>query len=1023
MSMPRLEISILGPFQASLDGKPLTGFAYDKVRALLAILAVESHSPQSREALASLLWPEDVPNAARASLRKALSTLRNVIGDKDAARPTLLITRDSVQFDKTVDYWLDVEAFSEHLEACQCHPHLRLEDCEVCLNDLEAAIGLYRGDFLQGLIVGDSLTFEEWVLTRRERYRSQLMTALHYLTNCYISKGKYGRAQNHALKQVEMEPYREEAHRALMLVLSRSGQRSAALAQYEACKRILIEELGVEPTHETQSLYIRIRQSGESRPHNLPPQLNPLIGREGELIAISERLANPDCRLLTLTGTGGIGKTSLALGAARENLGAFWDGVYFIPLGALTRAEQVLTAIIGALPLSLAGPAPPFNQLSNYLRGKTILLVLDNMEQLLEAGRQINALLEAAPDLKILVTSRERLNLRAEWVYALNGLPYPKETANLDPDTLLSYAAVQFFIRCAKRGGGFGTATGNGSRAIARICKMLQGTPLAIELAAAWTGIHSVEEIETQVRDSLDFLATSMVDVQPRHRSLRATFEHSWDLLTEGEQSALGQLSTFQGGFNRRAAREVARTSRDVLEALRDKSLLQAQGVDRYELHPLVRQFAAEKLAAEPSRKYESQQHHCDFYMNFLERQAKAYHQEKRRVILDEIHAEIDNLRAAWTWAIDQEGWSDINRGQEGLYDFYDAYGWYQEGFEAFDGVLGSLRSQEPNTVTDRDLIMGRLLARQGRFSTLLGRQEEAKEALQESVDLLVSVSDRALPLSYLGVLAQMRGEYQEATRYAEESLAISVSIGRREGQAFCLNLLGNIALSQGDLDRAREMHLENLSICQEIGDHLGAAIARNNLGNIAHAQGYLGDAQKLYHESYASFSELNHRLGMAATLSNAGYMAAKLGDYDFAKEHYQKSLSIKRDLGHQAGIATTLTNLGETATTLGELDQAAAYFKEALSLAMSVQAVPLVLEVLVCYAVLLIEQGEVGVVIELLSLSQTHPASRHETRQRAEELLEGLEAGGLTDVFASAQARGQALKLEAVVEEILGGI
>jgi len=217
--MSSLEISLLGTFQASLDGKPLTGFAYDKVRALLAILAVEAHSPHSREALAAILWPEDPPNAARTSLRKALSTLRGVIGDKDAAHPLLLITRDSVQFDQTVDYWLDVDAFSEQLETCQRHGHLRLEDCEVCVDDLETAIELYRGDFLEGLIVGDSIAFEEWMLTRRERYRSQLMTALHYLTNCYISKGRYGRAQNHALKQVEMEPYREEAHRALMLVL------------------------------------------------------------------------------------------------------------------------------------------------------------------------------------------------------------------------------------------------------------------------------------------------------------------------------------------------------------------------------------------------------------------------------------------------------------------------------------------------------------------------------------------------------------------------------------------------------------------------------------------------------------------------------------------------------------------------------------------------------------------------------------------------------------------------------------
>ncbi len=277
------------------------------MRALLAYLAVEAAHSHYRESLAALLWSDQSPDTARHSLRQALSTLRRTIGDQRVTPAFLRIDRGRIGVNLNASIWLDVEAVQSHLEESYTHPHADIESCHPRIRHLEEAVALYRGDFLEGLIVGDGVEFEDWVLIRREQLRAQILTALHHITRHYLHRGKYAYAQRYALRQVEIEPYREEAHRELMRTLARSGQRSAALAQYETCRRIMAEELGVEPDPKTQALYERIRSAGETCPHNLPPQLTPLIGRERELQQIAERLADPDCRLLTLTGPGGSG--------------------------------------------------------------------------------------------------------------------------------------------------------------------------------------------------------------------------------------------------------------------------------------------------------------------------------------------------------------------------------------------------------------------------------------------------------------------------------------------------------------------------------------------------------------------------------------------------------------------------------------------------------------------------------------------------------------------------------------------
>jgi len=990
------------------------GFAYEKVRALLAFLAVERRSPHARESLAALLWPESDADSARTNLRKALSTLRKAL-DTSSTCPLLLIKQDTVQINPECTIWTDVDQLRSRLQAIPRHTDLQFKDH---LTHLEQVTALYRGSFLDGLAI-DSLEFEEWMLTIREALHTRILTALHELSQFYLRTGQYSLVQKHALRQVELEPYREEARRALMLALARSGQRSAALAQYKRCRNTLAAELGIEPSHETKSLYQRILQAGETSPHNLPPGMPELIGREHELLTIAEKLADPDCRLLTITGSGGIGKTSLALAAAQEHLGAFWDGVYFVPLAALTRADQITPAILGELPLVQDGPANPYDQLVRFLAPKTVLLVLDNMEHLLDDPVWIKDLLEKTPYVKLLVTSRERLRLGQEWVLTLSGLAH----ADLDavPDSEIpSLGAVRLFIKRAQQVSSSFHISTNTYATVARICHMLEGVPLGIELAAAWAPDHSPKEIEDNVRTGLDFLENSMHDAPARHASLRATFEHSWNLLAPKECEVLRRVTLFRVSFSPEAAEEAAGANPAVLDALVNKSLLRRVENTRCSLHPLIHQFAAEKLAADPQADLESMLKFTGFYSDFLFRKAEAYHRNKQRSVLDDIKLEIDNVRWMWTWASGHSQWEAVYRAHEGLYDFLDANGWFLEGFKLFQQATTAMRQAgEAGTVVPGH-ICGHLMARQARLAIHLGRREEARILLEESVSLLANLNDRALPLSYLGLLAYMQGDYDQAAAFAGESLALSRKAGGREGEAFCLNMLGNIAHAQGDLVRASEMHAQNLAIRIEIKDHLGAAMARNNLANIAQAQGRYGEARSRYLGSHRSFELLNHRLGMAATLSNAGFMAAKLEAYEEARQLYEASLDIKRELGNQQSMAVTLLNLCDLETAREALEKAEQHFHQALELLRDLQAPPLQLEALVSYAEILLKKQETAPAVELLSHVQSNPSGKHETQQRAASLLETLQPAVPADLLAALCSRGEARELADIIRELL---
>jgi predicted ATPase/DNA-binding SARP family transcriptional activator len=1022
--MARLAIHLLGPFHVTLDGEAVTSFESNKVRALLAYLAVEADRPHSRDALVGLLWPEQPGRTARRNLSQALFNLRQAIHDDGNTSPFLQVTRRSVQLNPEGDHWLDVSAFAVHIAASEVHIHPRLETCDPCIERLEQAAELYRGSFLQGFFIDDSIPFEEWVIFWRERCHHQVLDALYHLTEHFKRRRDYRPARRFARRQVELEPWREEAHQQLMRLLAQSGQRSAALAQYEICRRTLADQLGVEPHEETTALYERIRATGSARSHNLPHQLTPFVGRKEKLSETLEQLENPACRLLTLVGPGGVGKTRLALQAAEEALDLFVHGVCFVSLASVSAAEFLVATIAHALGFEFRGPREPLGQLLDFLRPRELLLVMDGFEHLLQGARVLANILQHAAHVKILVTSRERLNLQTEWLSEVRGLAFPQDK---QIDKVESYDAVQLFLQNASRARtGFDLSPENRPYVI-RICQLLEGMPLGIELASAWVWMFSCEQIATKIQRDLDFLATSLRDVPARHRSMRAIFDHSWNLLSKAERDVFRKLSVFRGGFEQEAAEKVAGASLPILAALADKSLLRRTLSGRYDIHELLRQYAAEKLNVSPSALETAQDLHCAYYAGFLHRENERLQGTEQKKALEKIGIEIDNLRTAWHWAVERGKKKVIGESLEGLYNSYNVQGWFQEGQHAFERAAAKLGAdftpEGKVLVTEPSAILGRVLARQARFLFHLGQYEQAKELYQTSLSISRRLGDQkdvAFCLLNLGIVSYVLGEYAEAKQLNQESLALYQEVNDRLNAAACFNNLGHIARATGEYQEARRLYQSCIAIRREIGDAYGIAVTLNNLGNLADELEEYVEARQLYQQSLAICREVGYQLGIAGSLNNLGAVIEKLGEYAEAKKLLTESLGIKKELGDRRSLAVSLLNLGEVTCKLEEYQASQKHFARALEIAMEVQVIPLAMQVLLGITALLTAMGKEEAALELCAFISQHPVSRKVTRDRAARLVPCLASQLPSEIATAAQARGKAKELEAVVEDVL---
>jgi predicted ATPase/DNA-binding SARP family transcriptional activator len=973
--MALLSAHFLGQFQVRLDGVPVQSWRYDKVRALFAFLLLEADRPHSRDKLAALLWPDSSDAAARKSLRQALIYLRAAIGDETAQPPFLLITRESLQFNLTSQYEVDTAVFLTHLSTCARHNHQSVSGCDACTARLAQAAALYQGDFLAGFSIAASLPFEEWLLATRERLRLYAIDALGLLAHAYSQNRNQEAALQTARRQLALDPWHEGAYRLLMRLLAQRGQRTAALAEYERCRRILAEELGIEPSQETITLYEEIRREAADTVQRevvaaavaptgplIPAPLTELIGREAEVTAVQELLHRDNLRLLTLLGPPGVGKTRLALAVAQAMQADFPANLYFVDLTAIS--DPALLPLAIARSLGVAGKrqkVAPLTRLTRQLRHKRALLVLDNFEQLLAATPAVNDLLQACPALKIVVTSRTPLRLRGEQRYPVAPLPLPAQDDRTELERLRDNPAVALFVARAQAVVPHFALSPENSSAIAAICARVDGLPLAIELAAARVRLLPppllLRRLQAATGGVLHLLQPGGADSRPQE-TLPGAIGWSYNLLPNTGQLLFERLAVFANGFTLEAAEAVCQMGHRPLnlladmETLLDHSLIypleDGRQSERLAMLQTIREFALERLVAGGENEL-FQQRHADYFITFARVAETDLPGRSHDAWLDRLEQELDNLRSALTWTISQTPDQALALTLV-LSPFWHSRAYLREGRLWLERALAA--SPTPSPSRARAMAAASLLAQRlgdygpaaawaeasvglcrelgdqaalayalNNWSIVLmsqGDNHRAQEVAAESLALSEAVGDAVgihRALMVLGQAALHQDQLAAAQDALEKSLAFWRASGDRKNEVLCLVNLGRLRMLRGDYAAVTALITQAVNLSQQSGDRHWELVASWTLGEVALHQGNLGEADAVWRRALAQARELGDHYFMTITLSKLGLLALYRQETAAADQLLQESLALARSSGAQWCLADVTANLGLAAS------------------------------------------------------------------------------------------------------------
>jgi len=751
----------------------------------------------------------------------------------------------------------------------------------------------------------------------------------------------------------------------------------------------------------------------------LPPQPTPFLGREQELRALERLLADPTVRLITICGPGGIGKTRLAIELASSSRNPFADRVVFVALQPIGSSNVLVSALADAVGCQLSGSQLPRLQLLSYLHNKELLLLLDNFEHLLAGVELLGELLAAAPGLRLLVTSREALNLQEEWLYPLHGLPFPPAA---ESEQLERYTAVQFFVDRARRVRPlFSLQTEQAG--VVRICHLVEGIPLALELAAVWTKMLPCHAIAAEIECNLAFLTTRLRNVPERHRSMRAAFDYSWALLHEKEQAVFRRLSIFCGGFLSEAATQVAGATLPVLTAFVDKSLLRTEADGRYGVHELLRQYADDQLRQVPAEAVRVRQAHSVYYLRFLAQRAEAMAHSHQREATAEIAAEFENIRLAWRQAVEAADIEGIRHAVTPFGNVCLYRGSYQEGIAALEHAVRALKGINPSPL--RDAALAHTLNELAWQYIRVDQMAAAQAVLAQSHRLYECLHEppppgRASdPLSGLAFVALIEGQYAEAVRLAQQFLRRSEARGYFQSVSFAWFVLARAALAQGLKARARHAAEQAETVARVAQDRWFLGYVLNELGHIAVAEERYSDAWQQYQMSYAIREEFEDAEGMALALILQAKVSLLQQDYAAARARYQRGLAIFPNTGDRGSVGSALHGLGVIAYAEGDDHTAAHFFHDALGLARDVQLVPLMLALLASSSELVLRSGRPKRARELLMLVLRHPATDHETGAQAQQLLVQHEHELMPNMDAAA-TQDDVLALGIVVSRLL---
>lgn len=874
VSMSQLKINVLSGFEVRLTGEPILRFPTDRVRALLLLLAMQPHFTQQRAMLASLLWPEVAEKAARRNLRRCLVRLKKVLGD--AADEIVVASRQMIGLDSAES---DYNRFQTLRDSS--NP-----------TDWQTATLLINGVLADGFELKNSEPFDTWLTHQRFVLRQQQSSLLYKLLDI-TSTDPVARLR-YTQQLAAIEPYEDAAHRQVMTAHAEMDNLPAAIAHYEQFAAMLRKELDTEPDVNTREQYARLVAALSKDPatlHNVPAELTPFVGRDNEVKAVLTQLQQPTCRMMTLLGAGGVGKTRLAIAISQRVASNFFnDGVYFVPLVTATTKLDVLAALHRVLALPTQGDDLEA-QILNDLRHKQTLLVLDNVEQLAGKLRFLARLLKVAAGVKILATSRDVVGISAEYRYPIGGI------TNLHEASSLLWSAIRRITPDFE-------LTATNMAVSAKICERLHSIPLALELAATWINTLDLDDIREEIEHAYTFLESPLLDTPDRHRSLTAVFDHSWELLTSKHQTMLAKASLFRGGFDIKAARAILRARVHDLRRLVEQSLLVKEGRNRYTLHELVRQFAAEKLTMQESDS--TQRAHANYYLTLIAKHEQQLVSEKALAVSEVIAADLANITAAWRWAYANNATAQLIASVDALIHFYILTGRYSQGNQLYMETIEQFEAQ-----VHHDRLLTRLHIGCSHFRMGQSQHDASIKSAERALNVATLVNDTVSVAESLLCKARalyLKGHQREAAPIFQQSLTA------------CEHASHNIS-NGGKLAAITAIHAEILSNLSIMSAYGGAPIA----------------AVKWADAALPIAAQSGNKLIEAFVYGAAAFSRTRVGQFTEAITFANRGIMLSRKLGNLAYESTATVVRGNANLKIGRYTEAEADCRQASQLAQAV--------------------------------------------------------------------------------------